>query len=243
MQTVTIHTTQNIDIDYEIASLGDRVLARLIDYGIFFVLAIIIGIGGVAALGDGPLVGFIFVGLFALFVFYDLICEAIFNGQSAGKRIMKIKVISLDGARPSFGQYLMRWLFRLVDFAITGQLGGLICAASTKNIQRIGDIVAGTVLIKTTPRTKMEHIVFKPSEDTYEPVFKETSMLGDKDVALVGDVINTYYKTGNAVVVYNMAARIKTHLNITAPENMNDLVFLQTIVKDYSHITAQTDAM
>ncbi|RYD86788.1 MAG: RDD family protein [Sphingobacteriales bacterium] len=239
MQTVTIHTTQNIGIDYEIAGLGERILALLIDYAIFFVLFIFCAFF-VPSFGS-EYAWFIIIPIAVLYTFYDLICEMAFNGQSFGKKIMKIRVISLDGARPSFGQYLIRWLFRLVDFGLTGGVGGLICAAVTKNVQRIGDIVAGTTLIKTQPRTQMEHLVFKPSEDNYQPVFHTAAQLSDKDIALISDVINNYYKTGNTVIVYNMADRLKQLLNITPPEKMNDMTFLQTIIKDYSHIVAQAD--
>ncbi|MBE9586709.1 RDD family protein [Mucilaginibacter sp. JRF] len=233
MQTVTIHTTQNVGIDYEIAGVGDRVLARMIDYGIFIAL----GVAGLIATGatQSDLMMYYFIGLYVIFVFYDLICEVFFNGQSLGKRIMKIRVISLDGKRPSFGQYLLRWLFRIVDFMITGIIG-LIAAAVTKNVQRVGDMVAGTTLIRTKPRTTIEQLVFTPTVDTYEPVFKEATQLTDRDVALVNEVIQAYFKTGNTTLVYNMAEKMKGYLGITPPETMNDLLFLQTIVKDYTHI-------
>lgn len=239
MQTVTIQTTQNIGIDYEIAGLGERILAVLIDY-IPFVMLLFAGMFLIAAGGDVVL--YYYISVFALFTFYDLICEMFFNGQSLGKYIMKIRVVSLDGGRPTIGQYLLRWLFRLIDFGITFYLGGLLCAALTKNIQRIGDIVAGTTLIRTQPRTKMEHLIFKPAEDDYQLVFKEAAQLNDKDIALVNEVIHNYYKTGNTEVIYSMAAKLKTHLSITSlPAGMNDMQFLQAIIKDYSHLTALTD--
>jgi uncharacterized RDD family membrane protein YckC len=240
MQTVTIHTTQNVGIDYEIAGVGDRVLARMIDYAIFIALAI----AGAIIMASGGVDSFFewyFIGLIVAFVFYDLICEVFFNGQSLGKRIMKIRVISLDGKRPSFGQYLLRWLFRIVDFMITGIIG-LIAAAVTKNVQRVGDMVAGTTLIRTKPRTTIEHLVFTPTVDTYEPVFKEAVLLTDRDVALVNEVIQAYMKVGNATLVYNMAEKLKVHLGVTIPENMNDMLFLQTIIKDYSHMVANQAA-
>ncbi|RYZ99799.1 MAG: RDD family protein [Sphingobacteriaceae bacterium] len=240
MQTVTIQTTQNIGIDYEVAGLGERILARLIDYGVFIVFMILAVFGISSFSVEGNFMQLYIFSLFGLFVFSDLLCELFFNGQSLGKRIMKIRVISLDGGRPGFGQYLMRWLFRLVDFGITGNLGGLLCAALTKNVQRIGDVVAGTTLIKTQPRTQMEHLIFKPAEDNYEPVFKQATQLTDNDIALVNEVIHNYYKTGNNTVVYNMTEKLKQHLGITLPENMNDMQFLQIIIKDYSHITALT---
>ncbi|MCC8408437.1 RDD family protein [Mucilaginibacter sp. UR6-1] len=243
MQTVTIHTSQNIGIDYEIAGVGDRVLARMIDYGIFIALLIasllvVPNLGG----GDSVMLWY-FATMYALFVFYDLICEVFFNGQSLGKRIMKIRVISLNGKRPTFGQYLIRWLFRIVDFVITGVVG-LICAAVTQNVQRVGDLVAGTTLIRTKPRTTIDNLVYAPTVDTYEPVFKEAALLTDRDIALVNDVIQAYMKVGNAALVYNMAEKLKGHLGISIPETMNDMLFLQTIIKDYSHMVShQADAL
>ncbi|RVU01924.1 RDD family protein [Mucilaginibacter limnophilus] len=240
MQTVTIHTTQNIGIDYEVAGLGDRILARLIDYGLFFVLWIATVFVIASANVSAPnLDTILLITLAAVFGFYDLVCEIFFNGQSIGKRIMKIRVMSLDGARPTISQYLIRWVFRIVDFGITLQLGGLISGLLTKNVQRIGDVVAGTTLIRTKPRTQMDHLVFKPSADDYVPVFNEVMQLSDKDIALVNEVIVNYLKTANTVVIYNMANRIKDHLGITTPPEMNDYVFLQTILKDYTHMAAQ----
>jgi hypothetical protein len=178
-----------------------------------------------------------------LFVFYDLLFEIFMNGQSIGKRVMKIKVISLDGGQPRVGQYMLRWLFRIVDFMIIEPgLIALIAAAVNEKPQRIGDVVAGTMLIRTSPRSKIDHIVFMPMYDGYQPVFNEAGQLSDKDVELIHEIINAYIKTGNNVVVYNMALRVKEHLQITPPRGMNDMLFLQTIIKDYNHISAQMAA-
>ena len=245
MQTIRITTPQNIDIDYEIAGLGERIVARLIDLALFFLIFILgIFIGSVAnwftGSGVSTIIAVIIYG--ALFVFYDLIFEIFMNGQSIGKRIMKIKVISLDGGQPRIGQYLLRWLFRIVDFAlIEPGLVALIVAAVSEKPQRIGDMVAGTMLIRTVPRTQVNNIVFMPMYDGYQPVFKEAGQLSDKDVELIHEIINAYIKTGNSVVVYNMALRVKEHLHVTLPNGMNDMLFLQTVIKDYNHISAQID--
>jgi uncharacterized RDD family membrane protein YckC len=246
MQTIRVTTPQNIDIDFEIAGLGERILARLIDMGIFiFVLIAGVLILSSSNLLEGTHAGVIIMAIIyiCLFVFYDLVCEIFMNGQSVGKRVMKIKVISLDGGRPRFGQYLMRWLFRIVDFTLTFQLCSLACAAINEKSQRLGDIVAGTILIRTSPRTKISNVVFMPATDGYEPVFKEAAQLNDGDAELIHEVINNYIKTGNSVVVYNMALRIKEHLAITLPGGMNDMQFLQTVIKDYNYLIAQIDVL
>lgn len=246
MQTITITTSQNIDIDYEIAGLGERIVARIIDYAIFlliFILTLIVSSLTRSDTASNVSTVVIYIVYGSLYVFYDLVCEVFFNGQSIGKKIMKIKVISLNGARPTIGQYLLRWLFRLVDFALTLDMCGLITAAVTENNQRVGDIVAGTTLIRTKPRTQISSIVFMPANDGYQPVFNAAGQLHDKDIELINDVITNYVKTGNNVLVYSMAAKLKEYLSIAPPQNMNDMLFLQTIIKDYNHISAQMDTV
>ena len=240
MEIITIRTTQNIDIDYEIGGLGERFLARLIDFALFIPLLLVLMVIA-ATLSQAGIIIFSCV-LLGVFTFYDLVCEVFFNGQSVGKRVMKIKVISLDGSRPSFGQYLLRWLFRIVDFSLTGQLCGLISAAVTEKCQRVGDIVAGTALVRSVPRTKINNIIFSNVENTYQPVFPQVSQLDDKDIALIHEVIQNYFKTGSSVV-HTMADRVRAHLLISLPPGMNDLQFLQTVLKDYSHIAASTDPL
>ncbi|MFI5139849.1 MAG: RDD family protein [Sphingobacteriales bacterium] len=240
MEIITVHTTQNIDIDYEVGGLGERILAYVIDIAIFTALAIIGGILAANVLSSTG-IGIYFIILGLMLLFYDLVCETFFNGQSIGKLVMKIRVISLDGTRPKFSQYLLRWLFRMVDFSITSYLAGLVTIIVTDKGQRIGDIVAGTVVIRTKTRTTMSSIIFSNAEDTYQPVFSQAARLKEEEISLIHEVIENYFKTGSNMAVYKMADRIREHLSISLPPGMNSMQFLQTIIKDYSHITAQTD--
>lgn len=241
MNTVTITTAQNIDIEYELGGLGERIVARIIDYAIFGFIFFLTMLSGLAAgLSDASQI--VLVIIYAvLFVFYDLICELSMNGQSIGKKVMKIRVISADGARPRLGQYLLRWLMRIVDFAIGGGVIALVAAALSEKGQRIGDMTANTVLVRTTPRTDSSKIAFKPSDINYQPVFTEASQLTDNDVELINEVITTYVKTRNSVIVYNMANKLKMHLNVQPPHDMNDMQFLQTLLRDYTHLISDAD--
>ena len=243
METVKVNTSQHIDIDYPVAGLGERVSARLIDFGIFIVvfLVFLILFSMVGLLDGNGIFSIVILIIYAAgFVFYDLLCEIFMNGQSIGKRIMKIKVISLDGAQPSLGQYFMRWLFRIVDFTLTQWLGALICVAVSDNKQRIGDIVAGTTLIKTVPRTQFQHIAFHPVADDYVATFEHVHELSDRDIELIHEVLNTYYKTQNHNLIYQMAGRVMSLLKINMPEGMSELQFLNTIISDYNHATSRS---
>jgi len=89
----------------------------------------------------------------------------------------------------------------MVDFPLTSWLGGLIAIILTDNGQRIGDLVAGTVIIRTTPRTAMNNIIFTGGDDAYQPVFTQASQLNDRDISLIHEVMDNYLKTGNSTVV------------------------------------------
>ncbi len=242
MNTIRVSTTQHIDIDYDVAGFGERFAAWAIDAGMFFVLYLL-GVFSAVLLADSGAqeVGVILVIVIyaLLYVFYDLVCEVFFNGQSVGKRAMKIKVISLDGRQPSVSQYLLRWVFRIVDFLLTSGLGALISVAASPKKQRIGDIVANTAVIKTTPRTPLTAIAFRPmAEAGYEPQFPEVGQLADRDLELVHEVLENYRKSGNPLLVQQLANKLKAHLGLSIPQGMDDLQFLHAVVKDYNFITA-----
>jgi uncharacterized RDD family membrane protein YckC len=235
MQTIRITTSQNIDIDYEIAGVGERILAYLMDAAIFVLIYIAIGVTGVITGRDTTLVVSIIV-LVVLYAFYDLVCEIFMNGQSVGKKIMKIKVISLDGGQPTIGQYLLRWLFRIVDFTLTSGLCAVISTSVSKNSQRVGDMVAGTTLIKTTSRTQMDAIAFTPPDENYKVVFAQVSQLKDRDIVLIHEVLANYIKSGNYEILTVTAAKLKELLHIMT--DMDDVMFLNTLVRDYNHTVA-----
>jgi uncharacterized RDD family membrane protein YckC len=239
MQTIAIKTAQNIEIDYEVAGLGERIIARIIDYSLFLAIFLLyIWIFGRmhfgAVLWDFTLPEIIY---FVFYVFYDLATETLFNGQSLGKYIMKIRVISLDGGRPRLGQYLLRYIFRAVDFVLTLQVGAIISIAMTDNKQRIGDIVANTTLIKTKARTQFDALNNVEVETQYTPVFMQATLLSDKDIALIHEVMKHYNKSADIAFIDSMANRVKTHLDVNLPDGLNNYKFLETILKDYNYLT------
>lgn len=241
MQTIGIQTTQNIDIDYNVAGLGERIIARLIDYAIYVAIIILYSwlfrdITSAPVLWHYTLPQLIF---FTFYTFYDLIAEIFFNGQSLGKYIMKIKVVSLDGGRPRIGQYIIRYIFRAVDFVLTIGIGAIVSVALTEQKQRIGDIVAGTTLVRTKTKLVLEDLSYIETEDDYEPMFEQVTSLTDKDIALVHEVMQNFSKTGNLMLVDNMGNRIKKLLGVELPERMNMYGFLTTVLKDYNHLTTR----
>src|ERR1700733_350288 len=99
MNTIRITTTQNIDLEYDLGSVGERILAWLIDLGIFIayfiLLSVVINIGRIDIFIERN--GWITVLILFPFIFYNLACDIALNGQTVGKKVMKLKVISING--------------------------------------------------------------------------------------------------------------------------------------------------
>ena len=168
----------------------------------------------------------------------SLACEIWLNGQSVGKKVMKIKVISLDGARPTLGQYIIRWLFRLIDITFTYCLCALISVAVSEKKQRVGDIVAGTTLIRTQPRTTFQHTFYAPIvEANYQVTFPQVASLSDKDLQLIREAALQVQRSNNLYLAHRVAEKVKHLLKIES--NLEPSVFLQVVVSDYNYLTSQ----
>lgn len=235
MQTVSVRTAQNVFIEYPIASLGDRMLAFLIDaiiltaYNIicYFVLTEL----------DLHSVAVNIAIVTVPFLLYHPLFEILMNGQSPGKRQMKIKVVSLDGSSPTIGGYLMRWLFRLVEvFMLRGAVAMVTIAANGKG-QRLGDIAAGTTVVKLIPQhATSSDAVFTQVESDYQPSFLEVQQLSDNDIEMIQQALAVNLEQGNIRPVTLLTEKVKSLLGIES--DLPPVKFLYTIVKDYSYVTS-----
>jgi len=239
MNTVSVRTTQNIELEFDLASLGERLVAWLIDVLIFgayfFIISFIINVSSLdRLLSRSPWLTF-FIAV--PFVFYNLVCEIWLNGQTVGKRVMKVKVISLNGTQATFGQYLLRWLFRIIDIFMSNGLVAFICIAVSQKKQRLGDMVAGTTVIKTEPRVAFQDTLFVPTQETYTVSFPEVVQLRDSDVQLIKEVQLNVYRSGNTMLAYHTAEKIKQLLDIQSP--LEPLHFLNVVLADYNHLASK----
>src|SRR5690606_34488543 len=109
---------------------------------------------------------------FALPVFfYTLVFESFMEGQTIGKHVLKIKVIKIDGYQAGFGDYLIRWLFRLIDININMGIIGLIAMLLSKKTQRLGDMSAGTAVITLKSNVTINHTILKELKEDYVPTY------------------------------------------------------------------------
>jgi hypothetical protein len=165
-------------------------------------------------------------------VFYHLLLEIMMNGQSIGKKAMHIKVITLEGGQPSISQYIIRWMFRLFDIGLFF-IPGFFSVVLTERSQRVGDIIAGTIVIDTKPRTSWQDTIFTVVETTYKPRYSEVMQLTDRDINTLKSIIETIRRKNDYELAFRISERIQSKLNIRAQEDPFD--FLQILMKDYNY--------
>ena len=222
-------TSHNIEIDLELASVGDRILATIIDLLIMSAYAVLMGI--IAAGTDaGSMTVFI---LCIPLMFYSLLFEMFGQGQSPGKRSRDIKVVKLDGSSPTLSAYLLRWIFRLLDIFIFYGGVGLLSMITTRNTQRLGDLVAGTAVIKVRDIGSAK--AFKIPEPDYKVQHPEVKILTEEQVHLLRKAVKMYHDHQNSDAVEQLSLKLKEKLNVSS--NLSHLAFLETIIQDYDHIS------
>lgn len=140
------------DSDGNIADLGPRIAAAIVDiiiiWVILFVLLGVVGFGAAVG-GRGMFLGTPFIaGVFLLPILYFTIFEAYVGGQTPGKMVVKIKVVKENGAPCDLVGALIRNIMRIIDQLPFLYLLGLIIIATSDKNQRLGDMVANTLVVK-----------------------------------------------------------------------------------------------
>lgn len=235
MYTVSVRTTQNVIIHYPVASVGERLLAYLIDR--ILQLVYILATATLLIRLDIQQIWIWFLVLIIPVLLFRLLFEIFMNGQTPGKRLMKIQVVTLNGTRATLGGYILRWLFALVDFGVLGGAIAVIVVAAGGKGQRLGDIVAGTAVIKLAAAHEISaENVFVTAHENYVPVFSQAIQLHPHDIELMHRALEANARLNNPEPLERLAEKIKTQLGIHSDLKAASLV--QTLIKDHSHLTA-----
>ncbi len=238
MSNLQINTTQNVNLDYKIVGLGERIVAFFIDALILYMYALLVSLIGDAiayAYEDTwtqrGLVSLIFLPA----MFYSLLMHSIFNGRSVGKMLMKMRVVRVDGTPVHWSNYLVRWMLRLVDIWIFIGSIGILSILFSERKQRVGDAAAGTVVISTKNKTKVSHTILEEVEEQYVPKFTNVTMLTDKDVRLIKDTYHIAKKSSDYKTL--KALRVKVESILNTKSELYDAPYLDTVLKDYNYYT------
>lgn len=244
MSELSINTTQNVKINFIAATVGERIGAYFIDLGIklsyILVVSLIVfywlNLGQVLDGLDPWSRGAIFIILYFPLIIYSITLESIFEGQSIGKKLVKIKVVKIDGYQAGFGDYLMRWFFRIIDFTAFYGLVAVIAIVSSKKGQRLGDMVAGTAVITLKNKINISHTILEEIGEAYVPTYPLVIKLSDNDMRIIKETYHKAVAKNDHEIIYKLVAKIES---VTGIKNQsgNNADFIRVVLKDYNFYT------
>ncbi|WP_046744285.1 RDD family protein [Kordia zhangzhouensis] len=243
MSEIQINTTQNVNIDFTLASVGERIVAHLIDmlikvsYGtiVWWVMSSLYYDSGFMQDWDQWSVISVWVLLLFPAIFYTLILESLFEGQTLGKKALKIRVVKIDGYQASFIDYLIRWFFRIIDLNILSGFIAMITVIVSEKGQRLGDMTAGTSVISLKNKIRISHTILEEIGDNYKPQYPSVIKLSDNDMRIIKETYLIAKKGKDFDTLNKLRAKIEEVIDTKSSEKTTS--FIDIIIKDYNFYT------
>ena len=243
MSELSINTTQNVTINFTAASIGHRILAFGVDLLIIiaylttiYLLLEYTGFSKMLSGLDGWSQMAVQSLIFLPVMFYSLIFETFFEGQSLGKKLVRIKVVKIEGYQASFGDYLIRWLFRMIDIVISSGVIGFVSIIMNKKAQRLGDMAAGTSVITLRNNVNISSTILEEINEDYKPTYPLVIKLSDNDVRIIKENFIRAKAGRDFDLMLKLTEKIQS---VTGIKNQsgNQVDFINTILKDYNYYT------
>lgn len=238
MDNFQIETAQNVNIRQNAASVGVRIGSYLLDL-LFIFLYYLLCIWLLTSLGlDTGFDAWVTYLIISLPVFfYHLAFEVLMKGQSPGKRINNIRVVKLDGSKPTFSNYLLRWIVAVLELNIfSGSLALLTILLNGKG-QRLGDIAAGTTVITERKKLSIHDTLTADLNTDYIPKYSQVTMLSDRDIQTIKELYRKAKTSNNHKIILRLHTKIQDITGIQTDEQ--PIEFVDTIIKDYNYFTQQ----
>lgn len=231
---ISINTAQNVGIEYKPAGLVERIFATMIDFLIIGGIVLFVIMISSKFLQQNSV---FIVSLTTILSCYHLLFEFYMDGKSPGKMALHLQVVRLDGNKLLFWDYLLRWMLRLIDITICLGIVAITSIIVTKKMQRLGDIAAGTIVIRQKAAATLQQLEMYATSDNYQIVFPQANLLSDKDIVIIKEVLAEVEKNMEYRLLQPLVLKIKELTGIQT--TMDNLRFVQTILHDYNYITKQ----
>src|SRR5690606_27991971 len=105
--------------------------------------------------------------------------------------ILKIKVVKIDGYQASLADFVIRWLFRIVDLNMMSGVVALVAIVTSAKNQRLGDMAAGTAVISLKNQVNISHTILEELDATYQPTYPNVIALSDNDARIIKEAFTT----------------------------------------------------
>jgi len=103
--------------------------------------------------------------------------------------------------------------------------------------QRLGDLLAGTIVIRTNPKGNINDTVFLEVAHNYVPSFPQIMQLSDRDINSIKSILDTSRKKGDFQLAAMASEKIKNHLKIES--TLSPFDFLEVVMKDYNYLSTK----
>lgn len=250
MAEIQITTTQNVTINFRAAEAGERILAYFVDsvikYAYVGVVAFIIfrleknGGGKILPNIDGDPWSFmaVIILLGIPVIFYTLVQEVLLQGQTLGKKVVKIKVVKIDGFRANFLDFFTRWAMRIVDISLFSGVVALVSIGSTKTHQRLGGLASGTGVISLKQKVTIDHTILQEVSNNYKPIYLSVIKLSDNDARIIKENFIRAKKNNDHKTLIVLKTKIIAVIGEEPHPDITTENFISRVLKDYSYLTA-----
>ena len=240
MDNFQIETAQNVSIQQQVAGIGDRILGYLIDLlilGAYWIASIyLLSAFGLDSNTNGSInIYFMLIGIPSFL--YFLLLESFWDGRTPGKAALGLRVVKIDGSKPGFGSYFVRWLMRTIDITLTSGGVAVFTILLNGKGQRLGDIAAGTTVITERKKVQLSHTILETIEEDYVPKYPQVTVFTDADMQKIKTIYTEARRFGKHNVILKLSQKLSTTMQVTPEET--PLNFVDRVLKDYNYYTQE----
>lgn len=240
MDNFQIETAQNVSIQQNVADIGHRLLAYLVDMLIiaayWLVSVFVLGAFGIEGRSNGSIA--IFFAILGIPTFlYFLLFETLWDGRTPGKASMNLRVVKLDGSKPGLGSFFVRWIMRIIDITLTSGGVAVFTILFSGKGQRLGDMAAGTTVINEKKNVNLSQTLLVDIPEVYVPVYPQVTVFTDADVQTIKTVFTDARRNANHHVIVKLSNKLAKTMQVVPQEK--PVVFVDRVLQDYNFYTQQ----
>ena len=244
-----IVTPDAVVLELETAGVASRVCAGLIDLAVQVGLLFVAGVAAVLIArmsggGDGSNEETLWaIVITAVLLGYPVVCETFWRGRTVGKRAVGLRAVTLEGAPITVRHALLRMMGGLVDKLLPpGGATGMLMVVGTRRRQRVGDLLAGTIVIRDPERAALPPALWFPvpfGYEAYAGTIDPTAMTVEQYTVIRAFLVRVNELTANArfQVAETLAAGLAPVLRHERPAQVHPETFLLCAIARYQRRT------